>query len=138
MERDRRGVRVGLRTRLPCGKEAEESATSLCYCTRASKPLGLLTYYCSVIIMFQRFFSFPHHFRSPQKCKNQKQFPVDLEPIIFFFIFAVKVVTWEIHFEACGRNEVDKFETVCGALRNMFEYFKAMRTCVCVCARAHH
>ena len=83
MERDRRGVCVGLRTRLPCGKEAEESATSLCYCTRASKPLGLLTYYCSVIIIFQRFFSFPHHFRS-QKIKNQKQFPWRSETMIFF------------------------------------------------------
>jgi len=29
---------------------------------------------------------------------------------------------------ACGLKEGDNFETVCGELRNMFQYFKAMRT----------
>ena len=35
---------------------------------------------------------------------------------------------------ACGLKEGDNIETVCGEIRNMFEYFRAMRTTKSTCA----
>ena len=39
---------------------------------------------------------------------------------------------------ACGLKEGDNFETVCDELRNMFEYFKAMRTTKWLWRHAQH